>query len=1640
MRAVFGRFAKIGRHFLAIGVTGFGGLTLPAAALANSPPQYCESKAGNTAVGTCDRYFDSIRALAETFSSEWLARRTRENRVTYSWDGPLHHGTYRGSNMVRATRMAYWMNGPYKVTEPFAVDLNAVCHQGPQPIGSRPYPVGTVESQACPYDLTTYRIDLVGASRTRFLPAGPALGMQALVTRDGAPAPSRTVRLTLRGSTTTHVTDSLGIVRFTYTPPSMAGSPTTLLEPISASCDLCGNVATRTILVEPNISTASPPTCAAASLAPQPKPVVQVRTPIPTYKPPRLAQIRSVPNRRPTRMGNPIDVVTGEKVQFDVDWADVGVHALDFARRYGSYGSDIPAAGLGTHWTHNWASRLSVDGEQARIAHGVDGSIIFTRHAATGGWLALGTGDTLTQQGADLSYYRADDESRWLFSADGRLQAVSDRSGRRYTLAYDAAGQLTAVTNAFGRNLQFAYDGAGRLARVTVPGGQAISFAHDTSGRLAAVTHADGATESYHYEDSRWPEALTGVTVPGGQRVSAFTYDAQGRATSTQHAGGAQTYTVSYEQATVVGSTLTAEWNIDPAVFQSVSYVTDPLGTQRMFTWQGGDGSVQLSSSDRPVPGSQVASRSFGPGQLIATESDFMAVQTLYTWDANRKLNLSTVRAANRPEAQTERVEWHPVLRLPVLVTRNGLATSYTYDERGNVLTEIARDPATGLARTWSWIYNDKGLAVAMTDPRGGVWRYSYDEAGNLIAVTDPLQRATVFTHDAAGRTLTQVEPGGLKTSYAYDARGRLASYSQGDASASLAYTAAGLLESVALTNGYRVSYVYDTAGRLTTLLDNQGASVSYALDRAGNVVREEVRGGGRIEQVVSRVVDALDRVIAVQGSLGQTTQIGYDANGAPVSVTDPLNQATRQTLDGLQRTIAATVADGTTMTQSWNAHDQVTEVRDFKGVATRFTYNVFGEVMSETSADIGTIEYTRDASGSPTQIRDAKGQISRLERDALGRIIRIQYSAEHEVAFTYNAAGHVVEIDDPSGGTTLERDAQGRITTKTQRTKDDPRHPSRFRVRYAYSNGDLTGVTYASGLKVTYSRSAGRITGIEVQPPGRNPMPFIVDLTHTALGQPRSWAWPSGAAASRSFDTDGRMTSNEFASYTYDAAGRITSVSQQLLATRSGAQVVRVPVTWLAGYDSRDRLVSFDRPGEQTRFTYDANSNRLTSMQAVRGDADLDLAPRGDHRNRNVAQSLKVDPASNRLLGFTQTVTTLQNDQPRSIVTTPVTYGIDANGSMTSDGLRTFDHDAAGRLAGVRFLLDGEPATISYLHNALGQRVFKSEPQGDDTQPREEVLGEGFVAWLRSNFSWLFTPAGKARANAGRAFVYGDEALPAWALLGEYDSAISIDRGPHEYIWLPTENGGAILVGLYSRGRFYAVHTDHLGTPRLVVDERNKPVWQWPYSAFGNNEPIGWLTGSSGKEPSTLKAVKPLIELNLRFPGQYADAETGLAYNLHRSYLASQGRYTQSDPIGLAGGLNGYLYAEANPLSFTDPLGLDATNWNNTSGGRSKFDFPTNGNWGGGCWSGGQYSCGGKSSGTAPPLDSGDACYQRHDNCYDTCTSKDKKQCVQSCDRKLVEELDALPNDPRLWPSPPRPGTEGDSRSYRDAARRWFR
>jgi RHS repeat-associated protein len=218
--------------------------------------------------------------------------------------------------------------------------------------------------------------------------------------------------------------------------------------------------------------------------------------------------------------------------------------------------------------------------------------------------------------------------------------------------------------------------------------------------------------------------------------------------------------------------------------------------------------------------------------------------------------------------------------------------------------------------------------------------------------------------------------------------------------------------------------------------------------------------------------------------------------------------------------------------------------------------------------------------------------------------------------------------------------------------------------------------------------------------------------------------------------------------------------------------------------------------------------------------------------------------------------------DANHRIATSPgLTYTFNADGGLSSrsDGL-TLTYDARQRL--VQLVKAG--TTSSYVHDPMGRRIRK-------------IVGSQ-TTW----FLWDGTQ-----------------------LLAEYDGSGSRIK---RYAYL-ADGDRAQLQDV--NGTYY-IHADRLGTPRLITNAGAQVIWSARYEAYGTAQ-VNEDADSNGVP----------VQLNVRFAGQYYDSETGFHYNYFRDYDPAMGRYIESDPIGLVGGINTYGYVDGNPISLIDPLGL---------------------------------------------------------------------------------------------------------------------
>jgi RHS repeat-associated protein len=206
--------------------------------------------------------------------------------------------------------------------------------------------------------------------------------------------------------------------------------------------------------------------------------------------------------------------------------------------------------------------------------------------------------------------------------------------------------------------------------------------------------------------------------------------------------------------------------------------------------------------------------------------------------------------------------------------------------------------------------------------------------------------------------------------------------------------------------------------------------------------------------------------------------------------------------------------------------------------------------------------------------------------------------------------------------------------------------------------------------------------------------------------------------------------------------------------------------------------------------------------------------------------------------------------------------YSYDAAGNAQAYGSYAFGYNNRGRMMATN------AGSTNYLYNALGQMIEKS-------------------------------------GTAGTTIFMQDE---SGHLIGEYDGSGNLIE---ETIWLGDIPVATLQFGTSALKTYY-VHTDHLNTPRRITNRNtNIIVWRWDSDPFGNGAAVQNPQGSVS------------VSYNLRFPGQYYMAETGLNQNYARDYDPAVGRYVEPDPIGLDGGIDPYRYVADNPVSLIDPLGL---------------------------------------------------------------------------------------------------------------------
>ena len=290
--------------------------------------------------------------------------------------------------------------------------------------------------------------------------------------------------------------------------------------------------------------------------------------------------------------------------------------------------------------------------------------------------------------------------------------------------------------------------------------------------------------------------------------------------------------------------------------------------------------------------------------------------------------------------------------------------------------------------------------------------------------------------------------------------------------------------------------------------------------------------------------------------------------------------------------------------------------------------------------------------------------------------------------------------------------------------------------------------------------------------------------------------------------------------------------------------------------------------------------------------------------------------------------------------------------GPSPDESKRNYGYDALDRLEEERKAGPPEERQV-YEYDLNGNQLREREKQeiehflengSNRLLATEELLrtGEGGIEESSTSWRYEYNNAGRLKTVYQEGvkvstYLYGADGLRRKKTVYETDgSTVAKEIHYHyvsgllvsettatgtllrDYLWNQDGSPLAQIEGSTpgnSQEQLLYLHTDHLLTPRQATNATGTSVWSWESSAFGKESPRQDPDGDG-----TLTVVQ------LRYPGQYHDAETGLYYNWHRYYDPSTGRYIQSDPIGLQDGLNTYAYVGGNPLMYVDPLGFRAS------------------------------------------------------------------------------------------------------------------
>jgi RHS repeat-associated protein len=870
----------------------------------------------------------------------------------------------------------------------------------------------------------------------------------------------------------------------------------------------------------------------------------------------------------------------------------------------------------------------------------------------------------------------------------------------------------------------------------------------------------------------------------------------------------------------------------------------------------------------------------------------------LYRFDAKGK-HLSTIDTLTN--AVLYQFNYDGNGYLSSIVDVDGDITAIQRDSNGNLTAIISQD---GQQTTITLDAN--GYISNITNPANESTDFVYTADGLLTSVTDPRQNTSTMIYDAEGRLTKDTNPAGgfwqfNRTDYAdgytvdkTSALGRLTTYD-------LTY----------LSNGNRQRLVTNSAGLTTERLSETNGKTSITSpDGTVTVIEEGPDPRFGMQSPISKSLS-----VTTPGGLSyaQTanSNVTLEFNDEPLSLltlTDTVNVNGRTSTgvyNATSRTYTVTSPEGRQRTTTLDALGRVIQYQDtglepihysydtrghLDGISTgvspddrvyTFTYNAEGFLDSITDPMIRTTSYLNDPVGRTTRQTLPDLREINYGYDANGNVTLVTPPGRPAHAFDYNAVNLTSSYNPPDIGITPDTTSYSYSLDKelTQVLRPDANT-----IGFTYNTaGQLTGMNIPGGAySYTYDPTTGNLTTI-TDPDGGT-------LSYTYDGSlliDETWAGNVTGTVTRAYNNNFWVTSlsvnGNGIAYSYDNDGLLTGAGSLTLSrnaqnglltgttlgnvttslSHNGFAEVTGESASYSGSPLYDSSFVYDKLGRITEKTETVDS--VTSTYAY----GYDLAGRLETVTKNsvLASTYAYDDNGNRLSLTTSggsTVSGTYDDQDRLTSYGNATYTYTANGELETKTIgadtTVYDYDELGNLISVT-LPDG--TFIEYIIDGRNRRVARLI---------NGVFIEGFLYQSQLN------PVAKVddTGNVMERYVYADKGnVPAYMTKGSST---------------------------------YRIISDHLGSPRIIVDINTGSIAQrMDYDEFGNVI----LDTNPGFQP-------------FGFAGGLYDSQTGLVRFGARDYDPETGRWTAKDPIRFKGGdTNLYGYVLNDPVNFVDPWGL---------------------------------------------------------------------------------------------------------------------